>query len=157
MGLCVINKGVLDVGFQVVIGALLGLGLMGSAYASGPGSKDVPDIAMPPAFVKPARPLVHLLNPPLHSVPGEKNSKSASARGGALGSLSHSLVFKPDLGACQSFTHGCHEGDIVTMPTHNTMNTLGAGLGMRIGGVRFEYAYGLRSRVNFIGIRTHIP
>ncbi|WP_297396098.1 hypothetical protein, partial [Acidiferrobacter sp.] len=82
---------------------------------------------------------------------------SAGAMGGALSNLGQALVLKPDLGACQSFVHGCHEGAIVTMPHNDVMRTMGAGLGMRVGGVRFEYAYGLHTGANFLGIRTRIP
>ncbi len=106
-------------------------------------------------LAKPRRPLLAVLNPPHHKP--RKNSTQAKSQGGALKSLSQALVFKPDLGACQSFKNGCHEGAIVTMPTNNPMQTLGAGLGMRIGGIRFEYAYGLHTGANFIGIRSPIP
>lgn len=105
------------------------------------------------ALAKPRRPLLAALNPPHHKAA----KKPATSHGGPLGSISRALVLKPDLGACQSFKNGCHEGAIVTMPTNNTMQTLGAGLGMRIGGVRFEYAYGLHTGANFIGIRSHLP
>ena len=105
------------------------------------------------ALAKPRRPLLAVLNPPHHKPP----KKRTASQGGPLGSISRVLVLKPDLGACQSFKDGCREGAIVTMPTNNVMQTLGAGLGMRIGGVRFEYAYGLHTGANFIGIRTHLP
>lgn len=105
------------------------------------------------ALAKSHRPLLAVLNPPHHKLP----KKRAASQGDPLGSISRALVLKPDLGACQSFKDGCREGAIVTMPTNNVMQTLGAGLGMRIGGVRFEYAYGLHTGANFIGIRSHLP
>lgn len=96
--------------------------------------------------------LMDLLNtPPLRRRP------PAGRVSGALSNLGQALVLKPDLGACQSFVHGCHEGAIVTMPHNDVMQTMGAGLGMRVGGVRFEYAYGLHTGANFLGIRTRIP
>ncbi len=98
--------------------------------------------------------LMYLLN-----TPRARHAKGRVRRagGGALSALGQALVLKPDLGACQSFAHGCHEGDIVTMPHNDVMQTMGAGLGMRVGGVRFEYAYGLHTGANFIGIRKSIP
>ena len=96
--------------------------------------------------------LMDLLN-----APPPRSRPSAGAMGGALSNLGQALVLKPDLGACQSFVHGCHEGAIVTMPHNDVMRTMGAGLGMRFGGVRFEYAYGLHTGANFLGIRTRIP
>ncbi len=107
------------------------------------------------ALAKPRRPLLAALNPPHHKP--RKKSTLTESQDDPLKSLSQALVFKPDLGACQSFKNGCREGAIVTMPTNNAIQTLGAGLGMRIGGVRFEYAYGIHTGANFIGIRSHIP
>ena len=109
-------------------------------------------VPMAPAAQPRRQSLMDLLNtpPPRRRPPPDRV-------GGALSSLGQALVLKPDLGACQSFVHGCHEGAIVTMPHNDVMQTMGAGLGMRVGGVRFEYAYGLHTGANFLGIRTRIP
>jgi len=111
-----------------------------------------PCIVLKPTFVVRKRSLEDILNAsPKGKVAPPKQIK------GPLSSLSQALVIKPDLGACQSFINGCHEGDIVTMPNDNVMQTVGAGLGLRIGAIRFEYAHGLHSGANFIGIRSRIP
>ena len=107
-----------------------------------------------PIFMPKQQSLLYLLNTP----PTRPRRAHAGAAGGsALSALGQALVLKPDLGACQSFKHGCREGDIVTLPHNDVMRTMGAGLGMRVGGVRFEYAYGLHTGANFIGIRKSIP
>ncbi len=107
-----------------------------------------------PTFSPKQQSLMYLLNtPPTRHA----RTHASAAGGGALSTLGQALVLKPDLGACQSFSHGCHEGDIVTLPHNDVMRTMGAGLGMRVGGVRFEYAYGLHTGANFIGIRESIP
>ena len=107
-----------------------------------------------PIFTPKQQSLLYLLNTP----PTRPRRAHAGAAGGsALSALGQALVLKPDLGACQSFKHGCREGDIVTLPHNDVMRTMGAGLGMRVGGVRFEYAYGLHTGANFIGIRKSIP
>ncbi len=145
----------LRLGNHWLIGALLlgGAFLTGARGAMGSDVTRSINAGVAQALAKPRRPLLGVLNPPHHKA----LKKPTQSHGGPLGSISRALVFKPDLGACQSFTNGCHEGAIVTMPTNNAMQTLGAGLGMRIGGVRFEYAYGLHTGANFIGIRSHLP
>lgn len=125
--------------------------VVAAARKKGPPPKR-PHLSLKPVFVKPKKPLQKILNPKPHKVDGHHHHA-----GGPLSSLSNALVFKPDLGACQSFKNGCHEGDIVTLPNNNVMQTMGAGLGMRVGGIRFEYAHGLHTGANFLGIRTHIP
>lgn len=107
-----------------------------------------------PVFTPEQQSLMYLLNTPRVR---HARTHARTAGGGALSTLGQALVLKPDLGACQSFAHGCHEGDIVTLPHNDVMQTMGAGLGMRVGGVRFEYAYGLHTGANFIGIRESIP
>ncbi len=106
-----------------------------------------------PIFMPKQQSLLYLLNTP----PARTTRAHDSGAGGTLSALGQALVLKPDLGACQSFAHGCREGDIVTLPHDNVMRTMGAGLGMRVGGMRLEYAYGLHTGANFIGIRESIP
>lgn len=110
------------------------------------------DGSVAPVFSPRQQSLMYLLNgvPARHRAAGEGG-------GGALAALGQALVLKPDLGACQAFVHGCHEGAIVTLPDHDVLRTLGAGLGMRLGSVRFEYAYGIHTGASFIGIRSSIP
>lgn len=118
-----------------------------------PAHIHIPWMAWPLPAKKPT--LIELLNPPPSTYASAERGQSAGD--GALSSLGQALVIKPDLGACQSFAHGCHEGAIVTMPHNDVMQTMGAGLGMRVGRLRFEYAYGLHTGANFIGIRSPIP
>ena len=130
--------------------ALVLTGQAGAAVASPSGK--LPDIALLPLFTKPRRPLIDFLNP--HQ---QQSFEQGLHEDNPLIGIAQALILKPDLGACQSFTNGCHEGGIVMMPTNNVMQTLGAGLGMQMGGVRLEYAHGLHTGVNFIGIRSSIP
>ena len=132
---------------------LAGSLLVGPAWAAQP-RHPVPmtHVAMAPTAQPWRQSLMDLLNTP----PARRRPPPGQVAG-ALSSLGQALVLKPDLGACQSFVHGCHEGAIVTMPHNDVMQTMGAGLGMRVGGVRFEYAYGLHTGANFLGIRTRIP
>lgn len=106
-----------------------------------------PDLRVDPQFGVATPPLMTILNPP------------AVAHGHVLptSSGSPSLILKPDLGSCKEFSVACREGGIISpSPTH-PLRTLGAGLGVRIGGVRLEYARGLQTGVNFIGVRTRFP
>ena len=108
-----------------------------------------PYLSVEPQFGPVAPPLWAALNPrpPLAAVA----SATPASPGGA------SLILKPDLGSCKEFTDACREGGIVSpSPTH-PLQTFGAGLGLQVGAVRFEYARGLRTGVNFIGIRTRFP
>ncbi|MHB8253270.1 MAG: hypothetical protein ACYDEV_06115 [Acidiferrobacter sp.] len=148
---------VFRVGYRaLVLGLVLAGGLAGKVIAATlPGAATLPKlpgIAMLPIFAEPRHPLIDILNP--HSY---RPRAALSENHNPFAGISQALVVKPDLGACQSFANGCHEGAIVTMPNHNVMQTLGAGLGLRVGGVRFEYAHGLYTGANFIGIRSQIP
>lgn len=126
--------------------------LAAPAWAVPPRHTHAPRIPLVPIAQPRRQSLIDLLN-----TPPPRRRPPAGQVGGALSNLGQALVLKPDLGACPSFSHGCHEGAIVTMPHNNVMQTMGAGLGMRVGSVRFEYAYGLHTGANFLGIRTRIP
>ena len=136
-------------------GLALALVIASPAMAGFAMHREHPDyLQVAPIITPRQQSLMYLLNTPRAQ---HARAHPRSAGGGPLSALGQALVLKPDLGACQSFSHGCHEGDIVTMPHNDVMQTMGAGLGMRVGGVRFEYAYGLHTGANFIGIRKRIP
>jgi len=136
-----------------VLGLILVLGLVGGVRAAvAYGITKPPDVAVPSIFSEPRRPLFDLLNP------HHRRSPTTEPRAhNSLSGISQTLILKPDLGACQSFVNACHEGAIVTLPTDHVMQTMGAGLGIWVGGVRFEYAHGLHTGVNFVGIRSQLP
>ncbi len=106
-----------------------------------------------PHLVRPRPPLARLLN--RARAPARPTHTGGGS--GLLGGIPGALVLKPDLGACQSYLDACHEGAIVKLPSRHILQTMGAGLGLDIGGVRLEYAHGLRTGANFIGIRGRIP
>lgn len=108
-----------------------------------------PYLSVEPRFGPIVPPLLAALNP--------RPSRAAVAPATPPSARGASLILKPDLGSCKEFADACREGGIVSpSPTH-PLQTFGAGLGLRVGAVRFEYARGLRTGVNFIGIRTRFP
>ncbi len=121
------------------------------------GAREPPLARAPQAAVAPILPPGRQSLSDLLNAPSPQRKAFANPTGGALARFGQALVLKPDLGACQSFIDGCHEGAIVTMPHDHIIRTMGAGLGVRLGGVRVEYAYGPYIGANFLGIRTRIP
>ncbi len=123
--------------------------LAAHAVAHGPGPHVIARIA--PASVLGGSPasLADLLNP--------VRSTQSQAQAGARSGIAGSLILKPDLGSCKTFAHACAEGGIISPVPLHPIRTLGAGVGLRLGGVRLEYARGLRTGTNFIGIRSRLP
>lgn len=121
-----------------------------------PKGHKVPDLSVLPNFRAPRQPFIRALNAPRTGAGTSNQLAESTSAASSWGALSDSLILKPNLGDCQSFAIACHEGDIVTTPEH-PLQTIGAGIGVRVGGVRFEYARGIHTGVNFLGIRTRFP
>ncbi|HUW98557.1 MAG TPA: hypothetical protein VMV40_06910 [Acidiferrobacter sp.] len=134
-----------------VLGLVLVVGPVGAACATVSYDQTVFS-GTSSVFAQPRQPLVEALNP--H---GQFSRTLDSGPPGLWDSLSQTFVLRPGLGTCQSFVDGCREGAIVTIPTNNVIETMGVGLGVQMGAVRFEYARGLHSGVDYVGIRSPIP
>ncbi len=109
----------------------------------------VAHIALDAALGVPSAPLADVFGP-LRPVSVQRTSAWSAI-------LGESLVLKPDLGSCKTFARACAEGGIISPTPMHPIRTLGAGVGVRVGGVRLEYARGLQTGTNFIGIRSRLP
>ncbi|MDA8389957.1 MAG: hypothetical protein M0Z76_04355 [Gammaproteobacteria bacterium] len=130
-----------------LLGVIVPLGAQ--AVTHGPARHMVTHIAPASVLGQSPTPLADILNP--------ARLVQAPVGMGARSGIAGSLVLKPDLGSCKTFARACAEGGIISPVPLHPIRTLGAGVGLQLGGVRLEYARGLQTGTNFIGIRSRLP